>query len=150
MQYPPKNILKTLSGTSWGHQKETLKVTYTEPIKPVLTYADPICHPPTCQTSIPALQMIHNKALRVITSSLKMFDQQHLHAKTMTPRSKSTATFSTSTIWSAPSARAILLTNTSPLTLALAQAVSAYHAIETPVRRTEPSSQQPHSFKRLW
>ena len=76
------NILKALSGTSWGHQKETLEVTYNSLIKPVLSYAAPIWHPSTCPTNIQTLQVVQNKALRVITGSLKMADQQHLHTET--------------------------------------------------------------------
>ena len=78
------NILKALSGTSWGHQKETLAVTYGALIKPVLSYAAPIWHPSTCQSNIQSLQRIQNKALRVITGSHKMADQQHLHTETKT------------------------------------------------------------------
>ena len=78
------NILKALSGTSWGHQKEILAVTLNALIKPTLSYAAPIWHPSTCQTNIQVLQVIQNKTLRVVTGSLKMADQQHLHAETKT------------------------------------------------------------------
>ena len=79
------NILKALSGTSWGHHKETLAVTYNTLIKPIPSYAAPIWHRPTFQTNIQGLQVIQNKALRVVTGSLKMADQQHLNAETKTP-----------------------------------------------------------------
>ena len=78
------NILKALSGTSWGHQKETLAVTYGALIKPILTYAAPIWYPSTCTSNIQMLQSVQNKALRVICGSHKMADQGHLHAETKT------------------------------------------------------------------
>ena len=81
MQQPAQHT-KALAGTSWGHQKETLTVTYNALIKPVITYASPIWYPPTCNSNISALQTIQNKALRIITGSLTMSSVHHLHAET--------------------------------------------------------------------
>ena len=81
----------------------------------------PIRHPSTCQTNIQALQVIQNKALCVRTGSPKMADQQHPTPKQRPSRLGSTLTFSASNIRKAPSAKTILLTNSTPLTLALAQ-----------------------------
>ena len=78
------NILKALSGTSWGHQKETLAVTYGALIKPVMTYAAPVWYPSTCASNIRTLQSVQSKALRVICGSHKMANLHHLHAETKT------------------------------------------------------------------
>ena len=78
------NILKALAGTSWGHQKETLGVTFNALIKPVITYACPIWYPPTCNSNVASLQAIQNKALRIISGSLMMSSIPHLHAETKT------------------------------------------------------------------
>ena len=76
------NILKALAGTTWGHQKETLLTTYKALIKPVITYAAPIWYPPTCKTNVDSLQVIQNKALRVISGCHTMSPIPHLHAET--------------------------------------------------------------------
>ena len=78
------SILKALTSTSWGHQKETLKLTYNSLIKPLFTYAAPIWYPSTSRTNIQTLQTVQNKALRIISGSLQMADQHHLHAETIT------------------------------------------------------------------
>ena len=76
------NILKALAGTTWGHQKETLSLTYNSLIKPILTYAAPIWFPSICITNRDHLQTVQNKALRVITGSHLQASEGHLHAET--------------------------------------------------------------------
>ena len=75
------NIIKALAGSSWGHQKETLLLTYQSLIKPIITYAAPIWHPHSSPTNLKSLQIIQNKALRAITGSLMMSDISHLHSE---------------------------------------------------------------------
>ena len=75
------NILKALAGTSWGHQKETLRVTYNAMIKPIFTYACPIWFPHTSDTNISRLQSVQNKALRIISGSVQTSSVDHLHAE---------------------------------------------------------------------
>ena len=76
------NILKALAGSSWGHQKETLLLTYQSLIKPILSYAAPIWLPHISLTNLRSIQVIQNKALRAITGCLLMSDIAHLHAET--------------------------------------------------------------------
>ena len=78
------NIIKALAGTTWGHQKETLSLTYKSLIKPIITYAAPVWHPHISSTNLKSLQIIQNKALRAITGNLLMADIPHLHSETQT------------------------------------------------------------------
>lgn len=77
-------VLKALSGTSWGHQKETLLATYGAIIKPIITYCAPIWSPNASPSAISRLQTIQNSALRIATGSTKMSSFQHLHSETLT------------------------------------------------------------------
>ena len=60
------HILKALSGTDWGHSKETMLATFKALIRPLFTYAAPIWYPNSSPTSISKLQRIQNAAIRVI------------------------------------------------------------------------------------
>ena len=75
------NILKALAGTSWGHKKETLRLTYYAMIKPIFTYACPIWFPHTSSSNITRLQSVQNKALRIISGSVQMSSMDHIHAE---------------------------------------------------------------------
>ena len=77
-------VLKALTGTSWGQDKETILLTYKAILKPILSYAAPIWFPSTCRTNIEKLQRIQNHALRTATGSLLKSDIQHLHSETKT------------------------------------------------------------------
>ena len=76
------NVLKSLAGSTWGQQKETLLITYKALIKSVLSYAAPIWFPNASQTAIAKIQTIQNSALRIATGSHKMASASHLHCET--------------------------------------------------------------------
>ena len=78
------NVLKALAGSSWGHNKETILLTYNSIIKPILTYAAPIWSPSASTTGISKLQLIQNSALRIATGSTQMASLQHIHSETLT------------------------------------------------------------------
>ena len=73
------SILKALTGTTWGQQKETLIVTYKALIDSLFSYAAPVWYTNASMTSIRKLQLIQNSALRVATGSLMMSSIDHLH-----------------------------------------------------------------------
>lgn len=76
------NAIKTLAGTSWGQDKDTLKLTYKLTCRSVLEYAAPVWTPIISNTSWEKLQNIQNQALRVATGCLKMSSINHLHRET--------------------------------------------------------------------
>ena len=76
------NVLKSLAGSTWGQQKETLLITYKALIKSLLSYAAPVWFPNSSPSSIGKLQTIQNSALRIATGSHKMASVSHLHCET--------------------------------------------------------------------
>ena len=76
------NILKALSGTTWGQQKETLIISYKSIIRSLFTYCAPIWFPNASPTSLNRIQSIQNAALRTATGNVKMASIGHLHAET--------------------------------------------------------------------
>ena len=77
-------IMKAVTGSGWGQDKETLLLTYGALIKPIITYAAPIWFPRASQTSIDRLQVIQNKALRIASGSVLRADITHLHTECKT------------------------------------------------------------------
>src|SRR2546425_7253579 len=75
-------ILKALTSTSWGKQKETLLATYKTLVLPVIEYASTIWSPVISDTNIHKLQTTQNNALRVITGCTSDTNTQHLHQET--------------------------------------------------------------------
>ena len=77
------NVLKTLAGTSWGLQKETLQMTYQAPGRYIANYAAPVWSTNASTSSIGSIQRAKNEALRVITGAHKMMSRiDHLHSET--------------------------------------------------------------------
>ena len=62
--HKPLQMIKTLSTTGWGKQKETLMTTYKAVMRPALEYASSIWSPLAPLTSINKLQVMQNAALR--------------------------------------------------------------------------------------
>ena len=61
----PLQIIKTLTGTTWGKQRETLVATYNRAVmRPTLEYASLIWSPMASPTSINKLHVMQNTALR--------------------------------------------------------------------------------------
>ena len=76
------NLLKSLTGTDWGHDKETLCMTYKSTVKSVLEYAAPVWSPAISDTNWDKLQRVQNSALRIATGTYTMASVQHLHRET--------------------------------------------------------------------
>ena len=75
-------ILKALAGTSWGHQKETLLLTYKALILPIFNYAAPLWYPNVRDSAMNKLQAKQNIALKVVTGNHTMASLQHVHSET--------------------------------------------------------------------
>ena len=76
------NILKALTSSKWGKQKETLKATYMTIIRPIIEYACTVWEPIISDTNLNKLQIIQNTALRIITGCTQDTNIQHLHNET--------------------------------------------------------------------
>jgi hypothetical protein len=77
------NIIKSLTSTKWGKQKETLVTTYKAITRPLLEYASTIWSPSTADTHINKLQVIQNSALRTATGCTADTNIQHLHEEAL-------------------------------------------------------------------
>ena len=60
-------MIKALTATGWGKQKETLMATYRAVMRPALEYASYVWSPIASSTSINKLQVMQNAALRTAT-----------------------------------------------------------------------------------
>ena len=78
----PLQVIKALTGTTWGKQKETLVATYKAVMRPTLEYASSIWSPMASPTSINKLQVMQNAALRACTGCPHDTNIQHLHDET--------------------------------------------------------------------
>ena len=78
----PKSIIKALTSTTWGKQKETIVATYKAVTRLTLEYASSIWLPMATPTSINKLQVMQNAALRACTGFTHDTNIQHLHDKT--------------------------------------------------------------------
>ncbi|XP_069963874.1 uncharacterized protein [Bactrocera oleae] len=74
-------IFKSLAGSSWRKDKETLLATYKAIGRPVINYASPIWSPGCSTTQTRKLQTCQNTALRTITGCLLMSPIEHLHSE---------------------------------------------------------------------
>ena len=75
------SLLKALTGTTWGQQKETLVATYKALIDSLFSYAAPVWFPNTYASNISKLQVIQNAALRIATGCPLMASVDHLHTE---------------------------------------------------------------------
>ena len=75
------NVLRALSDTAFGHDKECLTLTFKSLIRPFFDYAAPIVYPLYSQTSIRRLQLVQNRALRLVTGCHTASSVDHLHAE---------------------------------------------------------------------
>ena len=73
------NVLKTLAGSTWGCDKETLLTTYQVIGRSILSYCSPVWTPSHKDTNWCRLQGAQNYALRISTGWLKMADVVELH-----------------------------------------------------------------------
>ncbi len=76
------NILKALTGSSWGKEKEVIINTYKATGQSLLNYCCPIWTPSLSKTSWQSLQVAQNNALRIATGCHRMTNIDHLHDET--------------------------------------------------------------------
>ena len=76
------NILKALSGSTWGKEKEVIINTYKATGQSHLNYCCPLWTPSISKTSWDELQVAQNHALRIATGCHKMTNIDHLHDET--------------------------------------------------------------------
>ena len=76
-------LLKTLTSTTWGKQKETIVTTYKTITRPVIEHASTIWSSTASKTNINKLQTIQNIALRTATGCTADTNTQHLHDETL-------------------------------------------------------------------
>ena len=81
--HKPLQIIKALTATGWGKQKETLMATYKAVMRPALEYASSVWSPIASSTSINKLQVMQNAALRTATGCTQDTNIQHLHDETL-------------------------------------------------------------------
>jgi len=76
------NILRSLTGTSWGQSKETILSTYKAIGRSIANYAAPVWGPNLSDTNFKRIQTAQNSALRTATGCLKITPIPHLHQET--------------------------------------------------------------------
>ena len=76
------NVLKTIAGSTWGKDKETLSLTYKAIGRPIANYAAPIFAPQLRPTNWKKIQRAQNASLRAITGCHVMASEDHLHQET--------------------------------------------------------------------
>ena len=76
-------LIKALTATGWGKQKETLMATYKAVMRPALEYASSIWSSLASSTSINKLQVMQNTALRTAPGCTQDTNIQHLHDETL-------------------------------------------------------------------
>ena len=81
--HTPLQMIKALTATGWGKQKETLMATYKAVMRPALDYASSIWLPLASSTSINKLQVMQNATLRTATGCTQDTNIQHLHDETL-------------------------------------------------------------------
>ena len=75
-------ILKALTSTNWGKQKETIVSTYKVITRPILEYASTVWSPVLSSTQQGKLQITQNMALRTGTGCTMDTNINHLHDET--------------------------------------------------------------------
>ncbi|XP_076062668.1 uncharacterized protein LOC143037903 isoform X1 [Oratosquilla oratoria] len=74
--------LKSITGTTFGQNKETNTTIYKQCIRSVLNYASPAWAPNLSETHHNTLQIIQNKPLKTITGCTNTTPTDHLHHET--------------------------------------------------------------------
>lgn len=75
------NILKAISCTDWGPEKELLTNTYKAISQSLATYACPIWSPSVSKTNWDKIQTAQNLGLRCATWNVKMASKDNLHSE---------------------------------------------------------------------
>ena len=77
------NMLKALTGLSWGQDKETLLLTYNAFGKSIAIYTAPFWSTNASDLSFKKIQTTQNAALRTATGAHKMARIDHLHQESL-------------------------------------------------------------------
>ena len=72
--HKPLQMIKALTATGWGKQKEILMATYKAVMRPALEHASSIWSPLACSTSINKLHVMQNAALRTATGWIQTYN----------------------------------------------------------------------------
>ena len=64
------NAMRSLTGTTFGQQKETLCIVYKQYIRTILNYVSTAWYPTISETNLKKLEIVQSKALRIITGCL--------------------------------------------------------------------------------
>jgi hypothetical protein len=75
------NLIKALSGSSWGQDKETLLLTFKALVESVFNYTAAIWFLNCKPSNIAKLETIQNEAMRLITGCHKASSIKNLHAE---------------------------------------------------------------------
>ena len=75
------NLMRALSDTHYGKDKDCLILTYKCFIRSLFNYAAPVVYPLYSATSIDRLQKVQNKALRLATGCHQVASIDHFHAE---------------------------------------------------------------------
>ena len=78
------NMLKALSGSSWGQDNETLLLTYNALGKSIASYASPVWSTNASDSSFKKRHTAQNATLRTATRAHKMASIDHLHQESLT------------------------------------------------------------------
>ena len=80
---PRINVIRAVANSTFGCDKECLTATYKAILRPFFDYAAPIVFPFYSQASLNRLQLVQNRALRLVTGAHKLSSVEHLHAETL-------------------------------------------------------------------
>ena len=72
-------MLKALAGSSWGHDNETLLLTYNELGKYIASYTAPVWRTNASDSTFKKMQTAQNTSLRTTTGAHKMASVDHFH-----------------------------------------------------------------------
>ena len=75
------NVMRALSDTSFGKDKECLLITHRAFIRSLFSYAAPIVYPAYSKSSIDKLQLVQNKSLQLALGCHSASSVDHLHAE---------------------------------------------------------------------
>ena len=82
------NMVKALAGSSCGHDKENLLMTYNALRKSIANCSAPVWSTNASDSSFKKIQTAQNAALRTATGAHKMASIDHLHQESLTLRVK--------------------------------------------------------------
>ena len=81
-------MMNALAGSSWGHDKENLLMTYNALGKSIANYAAPVWSTNAGDSSFKTIQTSQNASLRTANGAHRMASIDHLHQESLTLRVK--------------------------------------------------------------